>query len=150
MLKLFPLSKIFSLKKELSKSVEDADSNLTKAYSNYAEAKKRASEVIEDCNTKVTNILEEARKEYEKSRDVAKKLLKESQDKANEILKPAKEAVRNAEKEKYDAIAKFNEQCGPYQVVYTGDRAVKEFERVEKRFNDAFEDLFGRFFKNFF
>ena len=46
MLKLFPLSKIFSLKKELSKSVEDADSNLTKAYSNYAEAKK----VIEENN----------------------------------------------------------------------------------------------------
>ena len=23
-------------------------------------------------------------------------------------------------------------------------------KRVEKRFNDAFEDLFGRFFKNFF
>ncbi len=105
------------LKKKLSNAVDKAEENLKVAYAKYEEAKETAKKILEDSNKQMLD-----------------------------ILTPAKEAVEAAEKEKAEAIQKFNEECGVYQKVYTGKEAQEELERFKKHFNN----LFGTWFKNWF
>ena len=88
-------------KKQLAHNVEEAESKLKLAYTEYDIAKKQVE-------------------------DLSKKYLKAVDD----ILNPAKEAVKLAEQERYNAIKKFNEAYGGYSVTYTGDRAAQEMLRA--------------------
>ncbi len=105
------------LKKKLSTEVDKAEEALKAAYANYESAKEKARKILEDSNKQMLDILE-----------------------------PAKEAVAKAEKDKAEAIKKFNKECGVYQKVYTGEEAQAELERFNKHFNN----LFGTWFKNWF
>ena len=103
-------------------------------------------EITEDSVDKAEENLKVAYKNYEEAKESARKILEESNNKMIEILTPAKEAVEVAEKEKAEAIKKFNEECGVYQKVYTGEEAQAELERFNKHFNS----IFGNWFKNWF
>lgn len=105
------------LKKKLSAEVDKAEENLKLAYSEYETAKEEAKKILEDSNKQMSD-----------------------------ILSKAKSKVIEAEKMKTDAIKKFNEECGPYQKVYTGEAAQAELDRFNKQFNNLFVDLFKRWF----
>ena len=110
-------SDVTPTKKQLASEVEAADEALKEAYSNYDSAK-----------TKV--------------QDLSKKYLTE----VNEILEPAKKAVKEAEQKRYDAIRKFNDTYGAYQVTYTGakaaDEMVKAICNINNQANKLFRDMF--------
>lgn len=98
-----------SLKKKLSKAVEDAETKLNESYDKYKEAKEEASKIV-----------------------------KEAEDKANAIINEAKEKINSAQKEKADALKNFNDKFGTYTVTYTGEDAVKEFNRASDWINTFF------------
>ena len=104
-------------RKELAAEVEAADQKVSEAYANYESAKIKAEEL-------------------------SKKYLAE----VAEILEPAQKAVKEAEKARYDAIRKFNDSYGAYQVTYTGARAaddmMKAISNINSRANKLFRDFF--------
>lgn len=104
-------------KKQLANEVEAADESLKEAYANYESAKAKVEEL-------------------------SKKYLAE----VNEILDPAQKAVKEAEQHRYEAIRKFNDSYGAYQVTYTGARAademMKAISNINTRANNLFRDMF--------
>ena len=104
-------------RKQLAAEVEAADEAVKEAYVNYESAKVKAEEL-------------------------SKKYLAE----VNAILEPAKKAVKDAEKVRYEAIRKFNDSYGAYQVTYTGARAademMKAISNVNSRANSLIRDMF--------
>ena len=101
------LTKISNDKKAMAKKVEEADEKLQEAYANYDLAKEEISKIIEETNNKI-----------------------------NEISEPALKAIRDAQKNKYDAITDFSQKYGKYSVVYTGEKAYQEMQRT-KRYIDS-------------
>lgn len=107
-------------KKELAKSIEDAEANLDKAYQEYDEAKNTAAKILDESNKQVIKILNDA-----------------------------KAKVAEAEKARTDAIVKFNQNFGTYRANYSGERAVRESNRVNKLVDDLFKTLpYSTFFNN--
>lgn len=104
-------------KKQLAAEVETADEALKEAYANYESAKTKVEEI-------------------------SKKYLAE----VNDILEPAQKAVKDAEKNRYEAIRRFNDSYGAYQVTYTGARAademMKAISNINSRANKLFRDMF--------
>lgn len=104
-------------RKQLAADVESAEEKVKTAYADYETAKAK---------------VEELSKEYLAAVDA--------------ILEPAKKAVKDAEKARYEAIKKFNENFGAYQVTYTGGRAaeemVKAINNINARANKIFRDMF--------
>lgn len=104
-------------KKQLAMDVESADEKLKEAYANYESAKIKVEEL-------------------------SKKYLAE----VNEILEPAQKCVKDAEKNRYEAIRKFNDSYGAYQVTYTGARAademMKAISNINARADKMFRDMF--------
>lgn len=100
-------------RKQLAADVDSADLKLKEAYANYDVAKQKVEDLL---------------KKYQKDVD--------------DILDPAKEAVRKAEQDRYDAIRRFNDSYGPYQVVYTGDRAAQEMFRALNEINNIHKRMF--------
>lgn len=104
-------------RKELAAEVESADEAVRIAYANYETAK---------------NKVEELSKTY----------LNE----LNSILEPAEKAVKEAEHKRYEAIQRFNDSYGAYQVTYTGARAademMKAISRINSQANKLFRDMF--------
>ena len=103
------LAKVESTKKQLAKAVEVADKNVDLAYEQYDKAQQDIVKLKE---------------EYEK--------------KIQEVLKPAVKAVTDATSERAKAIRAFNDKYGVYTTSYTGDKALKEYEKITKRFCDIF------------
>lgn len=104
-------------KKQLANEVEAADAKVKEAYANYEAAKTKAEEI-------------------------SKKYLAE----LNSILEPAEVAVKEAEKVRYEAIRKFNDSYGAYQVTYTGARAADELTKAIKSINSRANKMFGDIF----
>lgn len=104
-------------KKQLAMDVEAADERVKEAYANYESAKSKVEEL-------------------------SKKYLAE----VNEILEPAQKCVKDAEQSRYEAIRKFNDSYGAYQVTYTGARAademMKAISNINARANKMFRDMF--------
>lgn len=105
------------LRKSLAAGVDKAEENLKDAYQKYEEAKKEVQKILE-----------------------------ESEKKMNDILQPAKQAVRDAEAARTEAIVNYNKQCGPYQKIYTGDKAKEEYKRMSQHFDSIFTDFWRNFF----
>ena len=105
-------------RKQLASEVEKSESLLAQARADYDVAKKKVE-------------------------DLSKKFLKEVDD----ILNPAEEAVKKAETARYEAIKKFNESFGAYQVTYTGDRAAKEMSRAIDQLNDIQKRFWNDWFR---
>lgn len=100
-------------KKSVAKEIEDAEVAVDNAYKALEEAKKVCAEILESSNKQVSDILENA-----------------------------KRTVADAEEARASAIKKFNKQFGPYQANYSGERAVREAERVNKLINGMFGLMF--------
>lgn len=90
-------------KKELAKAISNADAAVQKAYQDYETAKATVRKILEESNEQMMN-----------------------------IINPAKEAITNAEKLRMDAILAYTKEFGSYQSVYTGERAVEEFNRATR------------------
>lgn len=99
-------------KKELSNAVEAADAKLTEAYHNY-----------------------------EVKQEEVKKLKEEYEAKIVELINPAKKAIRDAQQERYEAIAKYNKKYGIYEVRYSGDKAYNELKRATAMLDNLFDSL---------
>ena len=82
--------------------------------------------------------------------EVAKKQIEELSktylESVEAILTPAKEAVKTAEKARYEAIRKFNDSFGAYQVTLTGDKAAKEMLRAMNEMNNMQRKVFNNAF----
>ena len=100
-------------KKELASAVELAEEALNKAYDEYEIAKEEARKIMEESN---------------------KQML--------EILNPARDKIKQAQKEKYNAISNFNKKFGLYTAQYTGEKALKEFRRASSWLTDVFNQFF--------
>lgn len=103
-------------RKELATAVEAADEAVKDAYAKYETAKVKAEEL-------------------------SKKYLEE----VEAILEPARKTVREAEQKRYEAIRKFNDSFGAYQVTYNGARAADELMKAINNIN-AKTNLFRDFF----
>lgn len=112
-----PIEEQVPSKKQLAAEVETADEALKEAYANYESAKTKIEEI-------------------------SKKYLAE----VNDILEPAQKAVKDAEKNRYEAIRRFNDSYGAYQVTYTGARAademMKAISNINSRASKLFRDMF--------
>lgn len=97
-------------KKELSQNIENAEKAVDAAYKNYEEARKYAAKLMEESNKEIIRILDDAKAE-----------------------------ITKAEQCRTDAIVEFNQRYGTYKANYTGERAKRESERVQK----MVEDIFG-------
>ena len=104
------------LKKSLAKDVDVAEEKVKQAYLNYENAKEQVRKILEESNKQM-----------------------------NDILKPAKQAITDAEAARTEAIVNYNKQCGPYQKIYTGDRAVEEYKRITKQFDTMWNKLWNNF-----
>ena len=104
-------------RKQLAAEVETADEKVKEAYVNYEAAKVKVQELSQKYLAEVNNILE-----------------------------PAKKAVKDAEKVRYEAIRRFNDSYGAYQVTYTGARAademMKAMSNINSRANSLLRDMF--------
>lgn len=103
-------------KKQLAADVEEAEKALAEANSNLAIAEKE---------------VEKLSREYLKA--------------CEDILGPAKQRVQEAQRAKYDAISRFNQEYGAYQVMYTGSRAADEMIRAINEMNVRTANMFRRF-----
>lgn len=103
-------------RKKLATAVEAADEAVKDAYAKYETAKVKAEEL-------------------------SKKYLEE----VEAILEPARKTVREAEQKRYEAIRKFNDSFGAYQVTYNGARAADELMKAINNIN-AKTNLFRDFF----
>lgn len=124
------LQKLFDDEKSL-KAEEKAfnDKNLQKENT-----KKELSHKIEAAEAAV----DAAHKNYETTRQEAAKLMDESNKQILRMMNDAKAKITAAEKARTDAIVAFNQQFGTYRANYTGERAKRESERVNKMINDIF------------
>lgn len=125
------LNKMFDSEKELiaEEKIFD-DKNLIKENT-----KKELSTRIEAAESAV----DAAHKNYDVVRQEAAKLMEESNQQIQNMLNKAKERITQAEKERTDAIVAFNQQFGTYRANYTGERAKRESERINKMVNDMFK-----------
>ncbi len=124
------LNKLFDSEKEL-KAAEKVfeDKNIQKENT-----KKELSIKIEAAET----ALDEAHKNYEAVREEAAKLMDESNKQILKMINDAKSKITEAEKNRTDAIVAFNQQFGTYRANYTGERAQRESDRINKIVNDIF------------
>lgn len=101
-------SAISADKKLMASKIEEADKKLKDANENYKLAKNQAAEILEKSNKEV-----------------------------QEILDVAKESVRQAEKDRLEAVRAFNEKYGAYTTTLTGEQATEEFNKaISKLTND--------------
>ena len=99
--------------------------------------KKQLLTNIDSCR----NAVDKAYSDYEIAKDKAAKILEESNKQVEDILNPAKDNIKKAQEAWYKAIDEFNNKFGPYVLYYTGERAAKEYVRLNHIFNDIFKLL---------
>ena len=124
------LNKLFDSEKEL-KAAEKAfeDKNIQKENT-----KKEMSQRIEAAEI----ALDAAHRNYEAVREEAARLMDESNKQILKMINDAKAEITEAEKKRTDAIVAFNKQFGTYRANYTGERAQRESDRINKIVNDIF------------
>lgn len=115
-----------------------------RAESNKAAVSKKKKELADAVDVADKQV-EKAYEQYNTVRVEVQKILEESNAKMQKMLNDAAQVVREAEQAKRDAIIKYTEQFGPYQKVYTGNRALQEFQRIEDQFNSTFANIVNQF-----
>lgn len=106
--------------------------------------KRELAKIIDEAEVEVI----EAYKKYEDTKKEVQKLLEESNEQMTKLIKDASDSVKTAEQKRRDAILNYTSTFGPYQRVYSGDRAIKEYERVEKQFSNTLSDIINAFITN--
>ena len=81
---------------------------------------------IEEANKK----LKEANENYKLARNKAAEILEKSNKEVQDILDEAKDIIRQAEKEKLEAVKAFNDKYGVYTTTLTGEQATEEFNKA--------------------
>lgn len=112
-------------KKKLSNEKKDAALKVQLA----TEAYEKATEQFEKDKKVIEQIMDDAR-------DDAAHIMAEAHEKCEGMLKVSKEMLRKAKQEKLEAIEVFNKSYGPYKTILTGEKARKEFEKINSRFDD--------------
>lgn len=82
---------------------------------------------------------------YDKAKEEANKLVSEAKEKAKEVLKEAEKKYEEAIGKRYEAIKDFNEEFGAYTTVYTGNKALEEYNKAVRRMNRWFDSFFSPF-----
>ena len=73
-------------------------------------------------------------------------MVEEAQTKAKEHVKEAAENYRKASNERYKALSEFNKEFGTYTTTYTGQKALEEYNRAVRHFDDFFDNFFNIWF----
>jgi hypothetical protein len=108
---------------------------------NLSKQKKDAADAIDLADKKVRDAYDN----YEKVKTEVKKILEESNEKMTSLINTATTTIREAEKERRDAILNYTNKFGTYQKVYTGNRATEEFQRMEKQIASNWGNLVNTF-----
>lgn len=132
-------------RKELSEAIEEAENRLDIVRAKYEDASKQADALLTEASEQAEKDLKEAEEAYNRVHKDVNKRLADARIKAKELLAPAKKEVEEAERAKFNALLKFSERFGSYNVRYTGDRAAKEYNRMQKQLERAFDGLFNNF-----
>ena len=101
--------------------------------------KKQLSKRVEECDV----ALENAYAAYEAAKEKAKELLEKSNQEIADVLNPAYSAVKKAQRQKLEALQEFNRRFGAYTTTYNGEKAVQEFNRAAKWFDEFISPLFS-------
>ena len=126
---------------EAEAKVEEERKAIAAKEKEQSKIKKRLSNDVEKAEQAVTKAFED----YEQAKIEAKKILDEANKKASEVLASAKKKVTDAESARSSAIQVFTANCGPYQKIYTGERARKEFDRLNQYMTTMFDDIWSIF-----
>ena len=124
------LKKLFESEKELKEA--------EKAYNDKATLKENTKKELSMKIEAAEEAVDAAHKNYEEARQYAIQLMDESNKEIIKIMEDAKAKIAEAEKARTDAIVAFNQQFGTYRANYTGERAQRESDRVNKMINDLF------------
>lgn len=100
--------------------------------------KKMLAGKIEEADKK----LKAANEYYDAAKAKAKDLLEKTNKQVREILGDAENQLKAAENAKYNAIIEFNKKYGAYKTEYTGEKAVEEFNKAMRLFEDPVIDFF--------
>jgi hypothetical protein len=164
------LNKIFETEEELKAAETAKDSEIKKEEESKALKVEEDKKAISIRKKELSDVVEAKAKEfnsaydkYEAAKAKAKKELNEkyktlnaqakaAEDEYAKAISEAEKEVRKASEEKTNAIAKFNEEFGPYKTVLTGDKAIAEYNRMVRNFEDHFSSIWDSdsFWKNFF
>lgn len=109
-----------------------------------AETKKTESQRKKELCTQIEDaekLISEAHEKDKAVRDEVRKELEALKAK----LKESRKAIDDAELKKYEAVCAFVKEFGPYKKTYTGEEAVKEYNKSVK----FWQDLFDAFYKDF-
>lgn len=87
-----------------------------------------------------------AQTELDKAREEGRKLIEDAQAEAKKLIKEAAGKVRVASDKKYEAISDFNKEFGTYTTTYTGQKALEEYNRMTRHFNDILDNIFKGWF----
>lgn len=127
------------------KSMFDTEEQLLAAEETARQKKESAkvtkakyAKAVKDAETQV----EIAHTSYDKAISKVQELQKEYDQKVKEIMDPAVDQLVKAQKDRADAITKFNDKYGTYTTTYTGNEALKEFDKFVDRFTKLFDNRF--------
>lgn len=127
------------------KSMFDTEEQLLAAEETARQKKESAkvtkakyAKAVKDAETQV----EIAHKSYDKAISKVQELQKEYDQKVKEIMDPAVDQLVKAQKDRADAITKFNDKYGTYTTTYTGNEALKEFDKFVDRCSKLFDNRF--------
>lgn len=123
-------------KAETELAIQKREEEQTK--NSISKHKKELADKIELADSKVS----EAYKHLEVCRQDAKKILDDAKKQAEGIIAGAKEELRKCQKEKYDTLAEFNKEFGPYTTTYSGSKALDEIRVANSLFTDLFDFFF--------
>lgn len=130
---------------EQLKSMFDTEEQLL-AAEETARQKKESAKVTKAKYAKAVkdaeNQVEIAHKSYDKAISKVQELQKEYDQKVKEIMDPAVDQLVKAQKDRADAITKFNDKYGTYTTTYTGNEALKEFDKFVARCSKLFDNRF--------
>ena len=90
-------------RKQLAKKIEEAQERVHRAEEAYTDVEKQVEALIEETKKTIEQMYEEPTKE-----------------------------LRDAQKNRVNAIREFNDKFGVYTISYSGDEAEKEFDRLWK------------------
>lgn len=128
------------------KALDEAEAAKEKALAEKKNAisvrKKEKAAAIQ----KAEDALNLASTELDKTREDARKLVEEAQEKARAMIKEASAKYRVASEARYKAISDFNKEFGTYTTTYTGQKALEEYNRAVRHFNDFFDNFVNGWF----
>lgn len=133
---------------EQTKKFYDTEADLVEAEQKSAELKEKREATKKELAKKVESAdarVEAARDAYKAVQEEIDKIVEEANQKIKDLIEPAKKEIKDAEYARAEAIREFNSKYGVYTTTYSGDRAIKEYERFAHYFDNAFKNIWDPF-----